>query len=134
LDADGGFARRCNTELVGFDPLEESDQETLRALLEEHAERTGSPQVGAEFDGQIGPRPDTRAAVLASLRGRPSCPADWNRDGLLNPADVSAFVSTWFTGLTAGIPVGDFDGNGGIEPADVAAFVTAWFGALASGC
>src|SRR4029453_16723062 len=30
LDADGGFAERCNMELVGFDPLEESDLETLR--------------------------------------------------------------------------------------------------------
>jgi len=42
LDADGGFAGRCNTELVGFDYLEAEDAELLRALVEEHSERTGS--------------------------------------------------------------------------------------------
>jgi glutamate synthase domain-containing protein 3 len=42
LDEDGGFAGRCNTELVGLDPLEDDDVEALRALVEEHAERTGS--------------------------------------------------------------------------------------------
>ncbi len=43
LDVDGGFSGRCNMELVGFDPLEESDIAILRSLVEEHAERTGSP-------------------------------------------------------------------------------------------
>jgi glutamate synthase domain-containing protein 3 len=42
LDADGSFPTRCNTELVGFDPLEDSDVETVRALVEEHLARTGS--------------------------------------------------------------------------------------------
>ena len=43
LDEDGGFAARCNTQLVGLDPLEDDDEETVRALVAEHAERTGSP-------------------------------------------------------------------------------------------
>jgi len=43
LDEDGRFERRCNMELVGFDPLEDEDVETIRALVAEHAERTGSP-------------------------------------------------------------------------------------------
>jgi len=42
LDEDGGFTRRCNHELVDFDPLEAGDVETLRRLVEEHLERTGS--------------------------------------------------------------------------------------------
>jgi glutamate synthase domain-containing protein 2/glutamate synthase domain-containing protein 1/glutamate synthase domain-containing protein 3 len=42
LDEDGTFAARCNMELVSFDPLEEDDVETIRALVEEHLERTGS--------------------------------------------------------------------------------------------
>jgi glutamate synthase (NADPH/NADH) large chain/glutamate synthase (ferredoxin) len=53
LDEDGGFKGRCNTELVGFDPLEDGDVEILRALVEEHLERTGSPvaaRVLAEWD------------------------------------------------------------------------------------
>jgi glutamate synthase (NADPH/NADH) large chain/glutamate synthase (ferredoxin) len=43
LDEDGRFERRCNMELVGFDPLEPEDVDVLRALVSEHAERTGSP-------------------------------------------------------------------------------------------
>ena len=43
LDEDGGFKGRCNTELIGFDPLEDADVEVLRALVEEHLKRTGSP-------------------------------------------------------------------------------------------
>jgi glutamate synthase domain-containing protein 2/glutamate synthase domain-containing protein 1/glutamate synthase domain-containing protein 3 len=42
LDEDGGFGGRCNTELVDFDPLEQEDVELLRALIEEHRDRTGS--------------------------------------------------------------------------------------------
>jgi glutamate synthase domain-containing protein 3 len=43
LDVDGGFRDRCNTELVGFDDISANDAEELRALVSEHAERTGSP-------------------------------------------------------------------------------------------
>ena len=42
IDGDGTFASRCNTELVGFDPLEDMDVATILALVGEHAERTGS--------------------------------------------------------------------------------------------
>jgi glutamate synthase domain-containing protein 3 len=42
LDEDGTFEARCNPELVGLDPLDEQDVETLRRLVAEHAERTGS--------------------------------------------------------------------------------------------
>ncbi len=42
LDDDEGFRGRCNKELVGFDPLEEPDRDTLRSLVEEHLVRTGS--------------------------------------------------------------------------------------------
>jgi glutamate synthase (NADPH) large chain len=43
LDEDDSFATRCNTQLVGLEALEEGDDEIVRALLAEHAERTGSP-------------------------------------------------------------------------------------------
>jgi glutamate synthase (NADPH/NADH) large chain/glutamate synthase (ferredoxin) len=42
LDVDGGFRRRCNTQLVGFDPLEDDDAALLHRLVSEHAARTGS--------------------------------------------------------------------------------------------
>jgi glutamate synthase (NADPH/NADH) large chain/glutamate synthase (ferredoxin) len=43
LDEDGTFATRCNGELVGLEPVKGDDAETLRALVEEHGRRTGSP-------------------------------------------------------------------------------------------
>ncbi len=42
LDDDGTFASRCNPELVGLEPLDEADEETLLLLVSEHADRTGS--------------------------------------------------------------------------------------------
>jgi len=41
LDETGVFPSRCNLELVGLEPVD--DDETLRALVEEHGRRTGSP-------------------------------------------------------------------------------------------
>ena len=43
LDEDGTFEIRCNRELVGLEPVAGGDAETLRALVEEHGRRTGSP-------------------------------------------------------------------------------------------
>ncbi|MGH2862170.1 MAG: glutamate synthase-related protein, partial [Solirubrobacteraceae bacterium] len=41
-DSDHRFAGRCNTELVDLDPVTDADEEELRALISEHAQRTGS--------------------------------------------------------------------------------------------
>jgi glutamate synthase (ferredoxin) len=43
LDADGAFATRCNQQLVGLEELDADDEETVRALVAEHGDRTGSP-------------------------------------------------------------------------------------------
>ncbi len=43
LDADGTFSTRCNGELVELEPLEGSDVETIRSLVERHLAHTGSP-------------------------------------------------------------------------------------------
>ncbi|HKH78761.1 MAG TPA: glutamate synthase-related protein, partial [Solirubrobacteraceae bacterium] len=43
LDEDGTFARRCNMGMVGFEAPGEADAAELRALIEEHAQRTDSP-------------------------------------------------------------------------------------------
>jgi glutamate synthase (ferredoxin) len=42
LDDDGEFATRCNTEMVGLEQLDEADSVVARALIERHAELTGS--------------------------------------------------------------------------------------------
>ena len=43
LDEDESFATRCNPQLVTLESLEDEDAATLRALVEEHGRRTGSP-------------------------------------------------------------------------------------------
>ena len=53
LDEDGGFAERCNMGMVGFEELAEADAIELRALVEEHLQRTGSP-VAARVLGGLG--------------------------------------------------------------------------------
>jgi glutamate synthase (NADPH/NADH) large chain/glutamate synthase (ferredoxin) len=42
LDRDGTFAQRCNMGMVGFEDLSDADAIELRAMIEEHARRTGS--------------------------------------------------------------------------------------------
>ena len=41
-DRDNRFRGRCNTELVDLDPLDEADEREVKALISEHAARTGS--------------------------------------------------------------------------------------------
>jgi glutamate synthase domain-containing protein 2/glutamate synthase domain-containing protein 3 len=56
LDEDRSFAKRCNMGMVGFDELAPADASELRALIEEHVQRTDSP-VGArvldEWEGLL---------------------------------------------------------------------------------
>lgn len=61
------------------------------------------------------------------------CPVDWDDNTQVQPSDVAAFVTDWFTSLTQGTLQGDFDGNQAVEPADVATFVGEWFAAVTSG-
>jgi glutamate synthase (NADPH/NADH) large chain/glutamate synthase (ferredoxin) len=47
LDEQGAFAARCNMGMVDFEALTSEDAIELRAMIDEHAQRTGSP-VAAE--------------------------------------------------------------------------------------
>jgi glutamate synthase (NADPH/NADH) large chain/glutamate synthase (ferredoxin) len=51
LDEDRLFAGRCNMGMVGFEELSEADVIELRAMIEEHGQRTASP-VAARVLGQ----------------------------------------------------------------------------------
>ena len=56
LSEDGSFAKRCNMGMVGFDELDPTDVIELRALIEEHGRRTGSPvaaRVLASWEGLL---------------------------------------------------------------------------------
>ena len=50
------------------------------------------------------------------------CPADFNRDTLVDTRDVLAYLNAW----TAGDPRADFDDNGVLDTRDVLAFLNAW--------
>jgi glutamate synthase (NADPH) large chain len=83
LDEDGTFARRCNRELVGLERVD--DDSELRALVEEHAGRTGSA---------------VAARLLADWRSAPSrfvkvVPHDYKRALRDNP--VSSAGSGFLT-------------------------------------
>jgi glutamate synthase domain-containing protein 2/glutamate synthase domain-containing protein 1/glutamate synthase domain-containing protein 3 len=57
LDKIGDFAERCNPELVELETPSAEDYEEIRALVEEHRERTGSAvatRTLADWDGLIG--------------------------------------------------------------------------------
>jgi glutamate synthase domain-containing protein 2/glutamate synthase domain-containing protein 1/glutamate synthase domain-containing protein 3 len=76
LDEDGTFESRCNTELVGLDPLEAEDVEAVRALVEEHRRRTGSPVAARVLESwdELLPRfvkvmPHDYKRALAELNG-----------------------------------------------------------------
>ncbi len=43
LDEDGMFPTRCNMGMIGFEHLSEADAIELRAMIEEHLQRTDSP-------------------------------------------------------------------------------------------
>ena len=77
LDEDGGFAGRCNHELVDLEELDDGDDAKLRSLVKEHHERTDSPvaeRVLGGFDElvpsfvKVMPR-DYRAALERSRPG-----------------------------------------------------------------
>jgi glutamate synthase (NADPH/NADH) large chain len=81
LDPDGGFERRCNPALVDLEPLTDPGEcEEVRALVEEHARRTGSPlaeQLLADWSGRLDeftkvmPR-DYRRALAAKGTDQPA--------------------------------------------------------------
>lgn len=97
---------------------------------------TGGHYGAAAIDDPTGvggePNPATSAWIDANIPGH--CPADYDSNGLVEPADVSLFVTTWFNSLVGGTLAGDFDHNNAVEPADVSLFVTTWFNALVNGC
>ena len=55
---------------------------------------------------------------------------DRDGNGLVNSADVSAFLNAWFIDLASGSLTADFDADGVTNSADLTAFMNAWFLAL----
>ena len=65
LDRDGTFGERCNTQLVALEELEPEDVRLVRALVDEHRDRTGST-VDVDFGAFVKVMPHEYRAALAS--------------------------------------------------------------------
>ncbi|MBC7834602.1 MAG: hypothetical protein H7Y88_05815 [Phycisphaerales bacterium] len=63
----------------------------------------------------------------------PHAPEDFNADGAIGSADITAFLTAWFAGLAGGPPTADFDDSGTVATADITAFLSAWFAGLGCG-
>lgn len=81
--------------------------------------------------GGVGAATGTGTMTLSCVA---HCRGDWNGDGVITPADVSAFVNDWFASLTAGTLLADYNDDLAMTPADVAAFVSQWFVDLSGVC
>ncbi|HYE03801.1 MAG TPA: choice-of-anchor B family protein [Phycisphaerales bacterium] len=71
--------------------------------------------------------------VVLDLRCDVPCPADFDDDGLVTTADITAFLSAWFADLATGTLNANFNGDAVVNSADISAFLGAWFAALQVG-
>jgi hypothetical protein len=71
-----------------------------------------------------------------SVLVRASCLADFNHDGLLNPDDLSEFITCFFLQLQfpGFCPSGDFNQDELLNPDDLSEFITSFFLGLQFGC
>ncbi|MBX3358167.1 MAG: hypothetical protein KF745_07045 [Phycisphaeraceae bacterium] len=98
--------------------------------VEDYTEMFGSN--GLWNDNSVNP---TAVVVYGTVEiGTPSCPPDWDHNGVVEPVDIAAFINDWFTSVSFGGVAGDWDNNGVVEPADIAGFINAWFNAVQNGC
>jgi hypothetical protein len=65
-----------------------------------------------------------------------ACIADFNGDGLINPDDLSEFITCFFLQLQfpGFCPGADFNGDSLINPDDLSEFITTFFLTLQFGC
>lgn len=89
----------------------------------------GQPDVGGLSGGDL----TLMGGFWSVLPDSGYCLADWDGNGVVEPADVAGFINSWFTDLVNATIVADLDANGVIEPADVALFITSWFQTLSNG-
>lgn len=87
-----------------------------------------------DVGGLVGDDLTITGGFWAHLPDSGYCLADWDSNGAIEPADVAAYINTWFNDLVSATTYADLDGSAAIEPADVALFINLWMQALTSGC
>ncbi|HMN39453.1 MAG TPA: GC-type dockerin domain-anchored protein [Phycisphaerales bacterium] len=66
----------------------------------------------------------TEVSAVADVRARYT--ADWDRNGLLEVADIFAFLNSWFAGIGENGGA-DFNESGAVTVQDIFDFLNAWF-------
>ncbi|MBX3358453.1 MAG: hypothetical protein KF745_08495 [Phycisphaeraceae bacterium] len=81
------------------------------------------------------PEAEHEAATDAAeyVYGRVGCLGDWDRNRVVEPADIGGFVAQWLSDVSSGGLAADVDENGTVEPVDIAVFIGAWFAGV-GGC
>lgn len=62
------------------------------------------------------------------------CPADWDSNGQVNSADISAFLTAWLDSVQNGNLNADFNGDLQVNSSDISAFLTGWLNGVETGC
>lgn len=126
--------------------IEESDGVTVGSVIDLQARfsRTSGASSGSLQAPGRPPEPVScghQALVLVTLEPRipgvvltacsghnyaPACPSDFNRDGVVDPDDLSDFIACFFGQPPC--PGADFNGDGTPDPDDLSDFIAAYFG------
>ena len=93
----------------------------VEQLLRDTARDLGEPGFDPIFGWGMA---NAKAALDALGVG---CAADWDGNGIVNAADVGAFLSDYFPDLLNGTLLADFNGDGVTNASDVGAFLSEYF-------
>ena len=114
IDCGGG-------NISGTDPLSGAAF-ALSSTIGQHdagVQMTGLTPSGSSFSVSGGFWPTTPSTVV------PTCPADFNHDGTLDPDDLADYITAFFTQPPS--PAADFNADGITDPDDLADYITAFF-------
>ncbi len=78
------------------------------------------------------------AAGADGIADSTQCVGDWDRNNIVEPADIAQFIQSWsFAVANPGTPgialYADLDCNGVVEPSDIAVFIQNWLGGTTPG-
>jgi hypothetical protein len=140
LFEDGRIEYRYGSINSDFSTINNDTSATNGGATVGFEDQTGS---GASSQYAMGSQPvvaDSNLALTAidnnPCEDAPPCAADFNGDGILNPDDLSEFITCFFLQLQfpGFCPQGDFNQDGLLNPDDLSEFITTFFLSLQFGC
>ncbi len=84
----------------------------------------GAPAASATIAAQTATVQDQGGTLV--LTACPGCPADFSRDGVTDPDDLSDYIGAYFDPRPEAPPT-DFNGDGRTDPDDLSDFISAYF-------